>query len=81
MQSLTQSLLSFDEQKLKEEFKLQGFKPFYARIVLSWIWQRKVTVFEKMTDLSKEMRETLSQKYKLSSITSVKEVRYVSLAR
>ncbi len=74
MQSLTQSLLSFDEQKLKEEFKLQGFKPFYARIVLSWIWQRKVTVFEKMTDLSKEMRETLARKYKLSSITSVKEV-------
>lgn len=68
------SLLSFTEASLKEELKNQGFKPFHAGQILNWIWKKAASTFEEMTDLSKEMREALSQKYALSSLIPVKEV-------
>ena len=37
-----------------------GQKPFHARQLMRWIYQRGVADFESMTDLSKSLRQSLS---------------------
>ena len=46
---------------LEAFFAELGEKPFRARQVMRWIYQRHVTDFEAMTDLSKKLREQLQQ--------------------
>ena len=54
------NLLDLDERGLADFFAGIGEKPFRARQVLRWIHQRGETDFERMTDLSKSLREKLA---------------------
>jgi 23S rRNA (adenine2503-C2)-methyltransferase len=54
------NLLGKPEAELRNFFDGIGEKPFRARQVLQWIHQRNATEFEEMTDLSKKLREQLS---------------------
>lgn len=55
------NLAQLDHEGLKEFFVSIGEKPFRARQVLQWIHQRGVTDFALMTDISKELRQKLSE--------------------
>ncbi len=48
---------------LSEEY---GAKPFVARQLLRWIYERGVDDFESMTDLGRELRTRLSSRFDLS---------------
>lgn len=49
-----------------EEFMLsQGLQPFRARQVGKWLYQKGAEKFDDMTDLSKELRETLKETFDL----------------
>jgi len=60
MQSKT-SLLSFDRGELGDYFTALGDKPFRANQVFKWIYQSFETDFMQMNNLSKALRQRLSE--------------------
>ena len=50
---------------LKEEIKKIGEKPFRAEQIFKWIYQEKVDSFDKMTNLSLELRKKLDENFTL----------------
>ncbi|HHJ38460.1 MAG: bifunctional tRNA (adenosine(37)-C2)-methyltransferase TrmG/ribosomal RNA large subunit methyltransferase RlmN [Methylothermaceae bacteria B42] len=66
------NLMGLDRRALENFFTGLGEKPFRARQVLKWIHDRGVVDFGAMTDLSKALRERLSQ---LAEIPVLNEVR------
>jgi 23S rRNA (adenine2503-C2)-methyltransferase len=56
----TTNLLGMSRSGLEQWFSGIGEKPFRARQLLQWIYQRGVTDFDAMTDLSRSLRERLS---------------------
>ncbi len=63
MESLTKpNLLDMDRSSMEHFFVSIGEKPFRAKQVMQWIHQRGMTNIQKMTDLSKSLREKLDQK-------------------
>jgi 23S rRNA (adenine2503-C2)-methyltransferase len=53
------NLLDFDRQGLENFFADLGEKPFRARQILQWVYQRGVDDFTAMSDLSKTLRARL----------------------
>lgn len=49
--------------ELEEEFKLHNEKSFRARQVYQWMHEKLAESFDEMTNLSKELRGTLKEKY------------------
>lgn len=60
------NLLGMSQDMLEQYFVAHGDKPFRARQVLQWIYQRGVTNFDEMTDLSKSLRAWLKEKAEIS---------------
>jgi 23S rRNA (adenine2503-C2)-methyltransferase len=56
------NLLGMSQRELEALFADLGEKPFRARQLLQWIYQRGVTDFDAMTDLSKALRERLAER-------------------
>jgi len=61
------NLLGMSQSDLEQLFEAHGEKPFRARQLLQWIYQRGVTDFEDMTDLSKATRAWLLEKAEVRS--------------
>ena len=55
------NLLGLSPDGLEQFFLAQGEKPFRARQLLQWMHQRGVVDFDGMTDLSKALRQKLSE--------------------
>ncbi len=56
-------------EELTADLKGLGKESFRARQVMQWLYVRKARTFEAMTDLSKELRGELNQRYRISSWT------------
>jgi len=67
-----QSLFDLNKVELKSWLENQGEKPFRSSQILSWIYQKKADSWEKMTDLSKELRTKLSEHFHLNSLKFVR---------
>ncbi len=63
--TLKKNIKNYDLEKLKEELKLIGEKPFRAEQIFKWIYQDKVESFEEMTNLSLDLRKKLQDIYSL----------------
>ena len=61
--------LSIDQ--LKEQLTSLGEKPFRAKQIYHWIWQKNVGDFDEMTTLSKELREILKEHFSINKIRSL----------
>ena len=59
---------------LKEELKRIGEKPFRAEQIFKWIYQEKVDSFDKMTNLSLELRKKLDENFTLGIFKIVKKL-------
>src|SRR6056297_2521710 len=55
------NLLGLSREGLERYFSSLGEKPFRARQLLQWVYQRGVTDFALMTDLSQKLRERLAE--------------------
>ena len=55
------NLLGLPQSALEGFFASLGEKPFRARQVMQWIYQRGVSDFGAMTDLSLKLRERLAE--------------------
>jgi len=53
------NLLGMPQGALESLFAEFGEKPFHARQLMRWVYQRGVTDFDEMTDLSKSLRQKL----------------------
>src|SRR5574337_1382708 len=55
------NLLGLERPALEAFFAAQGEKPFHARQVMQWMYQRSVDDFAAMTDLGKGLRAKLQE--------------------
>ena len=62
---------------LKEELKKIGEKPFRAEQIFKWIYQDKVDSFDKMTNLSIELRKKLDENFTLGNFKIIKKLESV----
>lgn len=63
--------LSMDE--LEAQMKLRGEPRFRAKQVWSWLYDQRVSSFDEMTNLSKELREELAAETTLGTLTLAAE--------
>lgn len=59
--------LSLDQ--LKDHFVTIGEKPFRAKQVYDWLWSKNLHSFEEMTNLSKNLREQLTQDFVINPVS------------
>lgn len=56
-------------QELEEYFETLGEKKFRAKQVYEWLWQKHAHSFAEMTNLSKDLRQTLGDNFILPALT------------
>jgi len=62
------SLLGITAQELLADFKEWGEPSFRVAQVMDWVFKRRVLDFDSMTNLSRPLRQRLSEKYQLRSM-------------
>ncbi|MHA6697789.1 23S rRNA (adenine(2503)-C(2))-methyltransferase RlmN [Chryseobacterium sp. A301] len=55
-------------EELKAHFLTLGEKPFRAKQVYDWLWSKNLHSIEEMTNLSKELRESLTKEFTINPI-------------
>ena len=63
---MTKELIGLSKDELLEEIALIGEKPFRAKQLWQWIYFRGETDFDKMSNLSKSLREKLKENYTIT---------------
>lgn len=56
-------------EALSEWLKEQGEPPFRAKQILDWVWKKKVTSIDDMTNLPAVLREKLAASFRLTALT------------
>src|SRR5690606_6932793 len=64
------NIRSLSLEELTEYFATIGEKKFRTKQVWEWLWKKHARSFDDMTNLSKELRETLAQNFILPAITT-----------
>lgn len=64
-------ILALNLIELTEEFQKLSEKPFRAKQVYEWLHKKLAVSFEEMTNLSKPLREKLSESYEITPLTLV----------
>ena len=59
------NLYGLEIEKLKKLMVEEGQKPFRAIQLYTWIYEKKATSFDEMSDISLKFREVLKEKYSL----------------
>ncbi|MBO7615106.1 MAG: 23S rRNA (adenine(2503)-C(2))-methyltransferase RlmN [Bacilli bacterium] len=59
------NLYGLEMEKLKKLMVEEGQKPFRAVQLYTWIYEKKATSFDEMSDISLKFREVLKEKYSL----------------
>lgn len=63
--------LAMTDDDWKALLKSQGQPAFRAGQILDWIYEKRVSDFDQMTNLSKDLRQWLSENYQLLELESV----------
>ena len=58
--------LSFND--LENVLIAKGLKPFRARQIFRWLYDKRISSYEEMTDISKSLREELAAEYPFTSL-------------
>ena len=67
------NIKDYNLDELKEEFIKLGEKPYRAEQVFKWLYVDKVSSFDDMTNLSKELREKLKQEFSMHNFKILKK--------
>lgn len=65
------SIYSFELNEIKDWLKEQGEKPFRATQIFEWLYEKRVTSFNEMSNLSKELREKLKDQFAITTLKTV----------
>ena len=60
----------FSKKELIDYFVGMGEKKFRAKQIYEWLWKKSATSFDEMTNLSKNLREHLNDKFEIRNISS-----------
>ncbi|MCA8945148.1 MAG: 23S rRNA (adenine(2503)-C(2))-methyltransferase RlmN [Planctomycetes bacterium] len=71
MSNETSSLLGMNLDELREAVVACNGKPFHAKQLAQWLYGKRELEFDRMTNLSKELRNNLQQRYRLLTSTVV----------
>ena len=63
------ALPGISPQSLADWLKEQGEPSFRAKQILEWVWKKKVTSYEAMTNLPAALREKLATSFRLTALT------------
>ena len=63
-----QSIYDLTIDELKNVLTEMDEKPFHAKQIYSWLYQKRVDSFDEMTDLSKALIEKLKERYTLDTL-------------
>ncbi len=61
-------ICGYAPEELKKIFEEEGIRPFHAKQVLEWIYQKGVLDWSKMSNLSKGLRDRLSQEWNIQTL-------------
>ncbi|MDR4996698.1 23S rRNA (adenine(2503)-C(2))-methyltransferase RlmN [Bacillus altitudinis] len=65
------SIYSFELHEMKEWLKEQDEKPFRAAQIFEWLYEKRVTSFDEMSNLSKELRGKLKDQFTITTLKTV----------
>ncbi|AIZ60119.1 23S rRNA (adenine(2503)-C(2))-methyltransferase RlmN [Bacillus sp. FSL R5-0432] len=65
------SIYSFELHEMKEWLKEQGEKSFRAAQIFEWLYEKRVTSFDDMSNLSKDLREKLKNQFAITTLKTV----------
>lgn len=71
---MKRNIKSFTLDELKNEMIALGEKVFRAEQIFKWLHQENVQSFEEMTNISKEFREVLNEKYTINNFKIIKKL-------
>ncbi|HPH88328.1 MAG TPA: 23S rRNA (adenine(2503)-C(2))-methyltransferase RlmN, partial [Chitinophagales bacterium] len=63
---------TLSKEQLIAQLEQLGEKPFRAKQIYEWLWQKSAVDFDDMTNLSKELREKLKAHFVIHSISAYK---------
>jgi len=66
---MQQNIRTLQLEQIAQYFDTLGEKPFRAKQVWEWLWQKHAHSFADMTNLSKEMRQHLGEQFVLPALT------------
>lgn len=65
------SIYSLQLHELKEWLTNNGEKPFRAEQIYDWLYKKRVSLFEDMNNLSKSLRDKLSENFQITTLKTV----------
>lgn len=68
MESKKQNIRNLAQSELKDYLLTIGEKPFRAKQISEWLWQKNTHTFEAMSSLSKSLRDRLEQDFYIDHI-------------
>jgi 23S rRNA (adenine2503-C2)-methyltransferase len=77
----TSDIAEFELADLEAALRTRGVEPFHARQLFRWIYKRGVTDVDRMTDISRALRETLKTEFTLSTPRIVGDERSIDGTR
>jgi 23S rRNA (adenine2503-C2)-methyltransferase len=63
---------TLSKEQLIAQLEALGEKPFRAKQIYEWLWQKSAVDFDDMTNLSKELREKLKEHFVIHTISAYK---------
>jgi 23S rRNA (adenine2503-C2)-methyltransferase len=69
-----QSLVGTPLDVLEKELISLGEKPFHARQIFNWVYQKQALSFDQMTNLSKPLRLLLASRFSFPSLKPIRSV-------
>jgi len=65
---MAEDIKNYTLSELKSALSAKGFAPYCAGQVFNWIYAKKIENFDLMTNISKEMRDSLSENFYFSKL-------------
>ncbi len=65
------SIYDFSYDQLVEMCLANGFKKYNANQIFSWLYRKRVTNFDEMSDISKKLRQFLKQNYSIGVLETL----------
>lgn len=69
---MKQDLRKLSLEQMQAWLKEKGEPAFRAKQIMEWIWQKSVTDIQAMSNLSKSLRETLTEEFEINPVTVYK---------
>ena len=70
---MKENIYNLNQVQLEEFFIKNGSKKFYAKELIKWLYEKKTTNFDSLTNFKKELRQTLIENYEISKLKIIKK--------